>query len=217
MLIDNSLCSTGCAIGQTEVHFTWTKATQVEVLTHETGHLLHFRAWDGQNQTPNYSRNGDSGWHPHEYEWEEAAFYEGFATYVAAAAVYDTENSSVTPMIGGRNAESNNYSSPIPCATAGGYPETVTRAFWDLDDAANEAAHPSLQYSYADITNMDSADILEVLEDFSSGSGNRQRQESDLNGPNMLDFLYNGYPSYLNFWAFLGSIYHNCLESQDFD
>lgn len=121
----------------------------------------------------------------------------------------------MTPLIGGRNAELSSYVSPIPCATAGGYPETVTRAFWDLDDAANEAADSSVQYPYADVTNLSSADILDVMTLFPSGSANRQRQESDLNGPNMLDYLYQAYPSHLDFWQYISSYYHNCLESQD--
>jgi hypothetical protein len=225
LLVGTAGCSTGCANSETEGEFTWTKANQPEVVMHELGHIYHFRAFDGQMSAHSYDLFPDGpGWGVWTSEWQKAAFLEGWATYFAAVAYYDPNSSSVTPIFGTYNIESNVYGSFAGSCSSGAYRiGNVVRAFWDMDDTINEASHSSNPNSEADQVSWATIDLLRTLEDFSAGTANRRRQESgtggdptdpygDLNGVNMRDFIWNGGFTTATSQTLLE---HNCLENQD--
>lgn len=207
-------CSTGCANSQTELEFTWAKANQPEVVMHEMGHLYHFRAFDGEMASHNYSMPpGDGSWGQWSLEYEKVTFLEGWATYFAAVGYYDPNSLTVTPILGSSNIESNQYGGSFgTCATGRNRVGNVIRGLWDMDDALNEASHSSNPNTEPDYVSWASVDLLRTLEDYQSGTSNRRRAESDNDGVNMRDFVAVG--------AFTTNtsktlLEHNCLEGQD--
>lgn len=210
--IYDTACGGGCAVGQSETRFTWTKAQQPEVLTHEAGHIMFYREWDGEAGGNNTTKNDPSGtWSPWSDEYEEVTLVEGSATYIGVVAYYDPENSNVVPIFGGNDTERNVFQG-VSCSNAYTRVGTAVRGLWDIDDVVNESADATVTSGYADATDLPSWFILGVLSNFPSGTGNRQRGESDDNGPNMRDYAVN---AGLGITSSRSLIHHNCLELQD--
>jgi hypothetical protein len=212
--IDDSLCSTGCVYSDEFMDLTWAKANQPEVVMHELGHLYHRRAWANELEGPNYTyMDPGGGWNQFTEEHEEATFIEGWATYFAAVGYYNPNATTVTPMFGLYNIESNQYGGQFgSCASGFRRIGNVIRSLWDLDDWINEPAHATNPNGVADDTSVSSTSLYLVLESFLSGTTNRRREESDVDGPNMRDYLtVGGFTTSQR----LTALEHNCLEDQD--
>lgn len=207
--LSESACGTGCAYSATRVDFTWIKGQQAEVLVHEAGHMIHFRAWENEMGPSNDAKNNAGGWSQTSDEYEELTFTEGWATYVGVVAFWNPQNSSVVPDFGGFSAETNSVTN---CAAQSSRVQAVIRGFWDVDDINNEAAHASVTSGYADATSLTTASIYTNLFAFASGTSDRQRQENDLNGPNAEDYVANAGYTTTQRRSFID---HNCLEGQD--
>jgi hypothetical protein len=92
----------------------------------------------------------------------------------------------------------------------------VAKAFWDMDDITNEGAlHPAA-------TGADDNDawyphsMIQAYSQSPSGTGNRQKNESDADGVNIRDHHAN-----TNAWFFSSAtqftsmLDHNCIQSRD--
>ena len=140
------------------------------------------------------------------HEQESAATTEGFAAYVGAVAWYDPQNSSVVPFYGGANIETATLSQAT-CSENIDLPSQVAKAFWDADDANNEAGTRAVADD--DISSLNTLWIMQQWDDFADGTSNRQDRESDADGVNVRDYL---------FYAAVSSetlLEHNCLVDQD--
>jgi hypothetical protein len=207
--IYTNACSGGCANIAT-IWATWTKATQPEVMTHEMGHVMQFRAVDNELGGNDTNKNDPSGsWGMWSDEHEEVTLVEGFATYVGVVSYYDPQVSAVVPIFGGSNVETNSFTN---CSTSHVFVGSVIRGLWDIDDINNESAHASVDSGYADATSIATPLLMTYWTYFPSGTGNRQRQESDVDGPNIRDYAVN---SGLTTTGTRSLIDHNCLEGQD--
>jgi hypothetical protein len=188
------------------------------VAAHEFGHVLHRHSWGGSFGA-NYDYGDDSeGWHSWtSAEWQEATFIEGFAEFVSASAFFGPSASAPKYRGNSMSDAPNGGADPVCVVTTlpgGTGPErnegNVARYFWDLFDSVNDDA-------YVDSLALSSSMIFTKLYSFPSGTANRQRSESDTDGPNAKDYyyhlLYTGSPLY----GSVDNVYSNCLEDCDWN
>lgn len=96
----------------------------------------------------------------------------------------------------------------------------AARAFWDLDDNANEAGILNCgSTSDNDVSNLSSTSLVLFWQQFLEGTSNRKNLEWDhlnggnRNGTNLWDFIANA-PSPERAGATQTMMCHNCMESQ---
>lgn len=175
---------------------------------HELGHSLHKQRLDRNNLV------GDCVNTPHTMTLENnegCVTKEGFANFVYAASLWNDDDVDSVPRARGYSLERArpNFS---PCSYNSGRSLAVTRAFWDLADANNEAS--VFPGSGDDSDNKSEVNIVMRWDSFDNGTANRKDHEGDPDGVNMRDYYWN------NTWYFGGGIYdtllsHNCLQWQD--
>jgi hypothetical protein len=139
---------------------------------------------------------------------------------VAAVSWWDPENTASAPVIDGFAVEAALPTNGTSCAGNRAIPGQVTRGFWDLDDANNEAGSPTPvgNDNDNDTRNYTSVALINNWDNFPSGTADRQDSENDANGVNIWDYTWNswntggGWGSFENYETL---VYHNCLDSQD--
>lgn len=201
-------CPWACSENRTDIYIPTSLAEDGHRAAHEVGHALHMREFGQDVLRNDCSLNGE-GWDMTSTENESCATAEGFATYVGAVAWYDPDNESTVPFANGYNLErAKPYSAT--CSMNAGMPLQVTKTFWDLDDANNETGS-GITSGADDLFTFPSKAFLDYWDRFQDGTGNRQDEESDVDGVNMRDYKYNGA------WYIEEMLEHNCLQSQDDD
>ncbi len=199
-------------------------AFMAQLVPHELGHVVMGNEFglDPVDFVGDYTKGGGaSEWNPTSDEYDGVAVAEGWANYVAAVSWWDPENTGADPfdydfsIVGDDKWVWIEDAAPWEAGSCGlnrGVPLQVTKAFWDLDDAHNEAATaPGTSYDTQDLS---TTDIAAAWSDFASGTGNHQTQEITVNenGDNIWDFWYR-LPSGSNQTNFA---VHNCVQSQQY-
>lgn len=176
--------------------------------THELGHIVQATQFgvDPLDIIPDYGADG--GWTSITTEFDSAATTEGWANYVAAVAWWDPANSNSLPFVNTRAVETAAPWQQAQCADNRGLPLQVAKAFWDLDDANNEA--PVAPAAYEDNSNLETLDISAAWGNFQPGTANRQYNEIGVHRVNVWDYHVNsGIVSNLY-------LFHNCIQSQQY-
>ena len=198
-------CPTACAPSRNEIIIPAGLAEEGFRTAHEMGHILHMSEFGQDVLRTDYSAGG-GGWTLTSQENDSAAVAEGFATYVAAVAWWDPNNSGSDPEGFGEN-----YETAAPeygaCASNRGVALQVARAFWDLDDTNNEAGAGAAA-GEDDSTSMSSLSITAGWANFAVGTANRENYETGVHGVNAYDFDFNLNVNDETFFD------HNCIGSQ---
>jgi hypothetical protein len=200
------------AIDQTTFEVASDRATMAQSVTHELGHVLHMQQYDLNGLSSDCSLNG-SGHTLTDPEFESCATAEGFAGYVAAVSLWDPENDLSAPSRFGFDFVDATPFDAV-CANNSGIEGQVVKAFWDLDDDTSEpAVAPSTR---DDEKNSNTLDIAERWAVFPAGTGNREKEESDVDGPNNWDYHINSNTWWSNLEGTRHTLMgHNCLGTQD--
>lgn len=188
------------------------------IAAHEFGHVLHRHSQDGVAQH-NYDWGDYSeGWHSWtSAEWEETVLHEGIANFVSTSSfygpgasdpMYHSYHVSEAPNGGGDPVcvESHFPDGSPPERNEGNY----TRYMWDIFDSVNDDA-------WTDSLNLSSSTVFAKYYLFPSGTSNRQRSESDYDGPNVWDYYYHMYYSGSPTYNSVNQVYSNCLEDSDWN
>ena len=187
------------------------RALMAQSSTHEMGHVLQMQLFN-QNYLRNNCNLGGSTHSLTSEEYESCATTEGWAGYVAAVSLWNPNNTGSRPSRWGLDFENATPFSST-CSDNGSYELQVIRAFWDLDDANNEAA--SSPAAIDDLYNSSSTFIASGWGQFANGTGNRDDYESGNDGVNVWDYYYNNSSRFGNATnARHTLLYHNCLSSQ---
>jgi hypothetical protein len=209
-------CPTACAVDRTTIRVptdTSTGALHGDRVTHELGHVFQMREF-GQDFLTNDCTRGTSppvnNWSVASTEFNSCATTEGWASYVAAASWYDSENAGTIPLYANTNLESATMlGGASTCATADDFPGQAAKAFWDMDDVNNESG-VSPAAGQDDGNDLTRDFLLNQWDDFPNGTANRDDGESDVDGVNLWDYRFN---------APIGDeetfIQHNCEQNQD--
>jgi hypothetical protein len=204
-------CPTACAPSATRLLFPTGLADEGFRVAHELGHTVHMHEFNRSTIRDDLSLNG-AGWGLTSQENDSGAVAEGWATYVAAASWWDPNNSGSAPSGFGVTYETatptvNDCSATQPAGGGNrGIPLQVARAFWDLDDANNEAAVAPA--TVADAASLTTTSISAGWANFADGTGNRQDFESGAHGVNAFDYDFNNNVNDNTLFS------HNCIQSQ---
>lgn len=202
-------CDTACAEDRTAIYIPDTLADDGDRATHEMGHVFQMREFGQDYLRDDCSLNGD-GWSVTGEEYDSCSTTEGFASYVGIASWYDPNHASSAPFYSGFDAERATPQSATASVNAG-IALQVTKAFWDYDDAPADTG-TGCGAGYDDTSNSGTTWLLNNWDVFSSGTADRKDYESGSNGVNMWDYDVNtGLASTTTF------IYHNCLDSQEYN
>ncbi|WP_144391853.1 hypothetical protein [Pleionea sediminis] len=208
---DPNGCGSSRAISQTVFDIDDdSSVTSGKVAPHELGHVLQMQLFNQNKLRDDCSRNG-SGHGMTTIEWESCATTEGWANYVAAVSWYNPGNSASSPVGWGVNFET---ASPVftnSCTNTAHTELAVARAFWDLDDANNEAGVTPA--SGDDEKNSSTTFIANGWKRFDNGTGNGDDYESGRDGVNVRDYYRNN-SGYFSGQFFETLVEHNCLEAQ---
>ncbi len=205
-----------CLPGDSQGTFLHNGAINGRLLGHELGHALHMQLFEQDSLYTDYTLSGE-GWGPVTVEHQRAATAEGWAVYTAAVQWWDPGNSLSNPFSFGYLLEEARPFDTSSCssATNAGLALQVAKAFWDLDDANNEAAVAPA--AYADTMTVSSQVLAQKWDLFPDGTDNRQDREmtkvgllwfADPDGVNMVDY---GYVAGISHQQVRG---HNCLYGQ---
>lgn len=204
-------CSTGCAVSQTLAKMPRVRFDEGVRVAHELGHVLQMQQFEQNSLPSNNCWRGEIGqassnWWMGSVEYYGCATTEGWASYVAGASWWNPEDTGSIPVYHGVDFEDATLLG-ADCAQSSRVPGQVAKAFWDLDDANNEAGtRPTAD---DDVTNVDTLWIVEGWDVFDDGPANRQDQEADRNaGINAYDYDFNRNVNDQTFFK------HNCLGSQ---
>lgn len=208
---DPNGCGSSRAISQTVFDIDDdSSVTSGKVAPHELGHVLQMQMFDRNGLRDDCSLNG-AGHSLTSIEYESCATTEGWANYVAAVSWYNPANSGSVPMGWGYNFETATPIHTSSCSNSGHTELQVAKAFWDLDDANNEAGvAPAVG---DDLKNSTSSFISTAWKQFPDGTGNGADQESDRDGVNAKDYFRNNQTRFSGAFeeTFLN---HNCLNHQ---
>lgn len=189
-------------------------ATNGRSPAHELGHLLHFVELGRDSLSFDYSLGGPT-WSRTQPEFESAAVMEGWADFVAVASWWDDSNTGSLPRVSGLQVESGTPVDTSACSNNSGLALQVTKGFWDVIDANNEAAVAPA--TWPDDYNTSAQMISDGWSRFGNGSANRQDEEpsaSDPNGRNLRDYYANN-STIFGVGFFTTLLNHNCTGSQD--
>lgn len=194
-------CPTACAPSGTSILVPTGLADEGFRMAHEMGHVVQQQEF---NQVGLRDDVG-GGWTPTSVENDSGAVTEGWATYVAAVAWWDPNNSGSSPSGFGQN-----YETAAPwsatCANNRGIVLQSARAFWDLDDANNEVAAGS--GAGDDTISYTTSFISSGWDNFANGEANRQDFENNVHGVNAYDYDFNQNVNDETFFD------HNCIGGQ---
>lgn len=208
-------CPLGCNTSRTNIQLQDDHTTDGFLVTHELGHVIQKQIFTQDSLRNDCSKSGDN-WSMTSDEYDSCASQEGLATYAGLAAWYDGGVENTNPIIWGRNFESAvpHYST---CGANRGVVLQVAKAFWDMDDITNEAAAPPAATGADDNDAWYPHSIVQAYSQFPSGTGNRQKNESDADGVNIRDYHANTNSAWFFSSAtqFISMLDHNCLQSQD--
>jgi hypothetical protein len=146
-------------------------------------------------------------------EAESCVTTEGFANYAGAVAWWSPSNASSNPQCWGTSFET---AAPNlgTCSDNTQIELQAAKAFWDLDDANNEAGSGAATGD-DDLRDESSTTIMNGWDRFPNGTANREDFENDNDGVNVRDYFGN------NSAVFTGSSFaetlldHNCVQSMD--
>lgn len=198
-------CSTGLAWDRTNFCMPQDRGDDGDVVTHEVGHVVNMQVFE--QDALNCQKNG--AWNMvSSVGFDSGATCEGFASYVAGAAWYNSNNTAVQPFFFGADLEDEALLPGVTCDDHRDIPLQVAKAFWDLVDWNNE---PGTRAGVADDDTemVASPNVFLWLDYFPDGTANRQDRESDSDGVNMYDYSFRagGREETL--------LEHNCLADQD--
>ena len=188
-------------------------ATNGRSPAHELGHLLHFIELGRDGLAFDYSLNGAS-WGRTVAEFESAAVMEGWADFVSVASWWDDQDVTSLPRVANLQVEA---AQPFnaTCSANSGLPLQVTKGFWDLIDANNEAAVAPA--NRADTFDTSPRAVSDGWARFGDGTGNRDDNEpsgGDSDGRNLRDYFHNN-KSVFGSGFFTSLMNHNCTGTQD--
>jgi hypothetical protein len=194
----------GCTGDRATVLEAFQGADDCGVASHEMGHVLQMREFVPQDKLRSDCSEG--GWDPTEETTDSCATSEGWAMYVSAVSWFDPEETSDTTSLGD-DLEKAAIDAPS-CSVASGMPIQVAKAFWDMDDAANESGVGTTAGD-DDSSDLATRFLLNQWDDFPDGLVNRADFETGEDGVNIWDYRFN---------APIGDeetfIDHNCLRAQ---
>jgi hypothetical protein len=201
---------------------------------HELGHYMVAQAAREAGSTriggtPDCS-NGGNGYTKTSIEWQSCAVSEGWAEYVFAASFWSPSNMGSWPVVGDSSVGLFEFEQATPSTATLSPVQPLTnnawmigqaaRAFWDLDDSANEAGISNCgSTNDNDVSNLASTSLMFIWQQFQSGTANRKIDEWDVanggnqNGTNLWDVIAN-MPASDQAGATQTMMYHNCTETQ---
>ena len=194
-------CPTACAPSRSSILVPTGLGDEGFRLAHEMGHIVQQHEFNQDGLRDDVG----GGWTPTSVENDSGAVTEGWATYVGAVAWWDPNNSGSSPSGFGYNYETASPWSGT-CANNRGLPLQSAKAFWDLDDANNEAAAGS--GAGGDTISYNTASLSAGWDNFADGTSNRQDFENNVHGVNAYDYDFN---SNVNDETLFD---HNCIGSQ---
>jgi hypothetical protein len=202
-------CPTGAAITRTEFCIPSTLGAEGDRVAHEMGHVVQMQMFN-QDDLRDVLVGGSWDMGSTSFETESGATTEGWAAYVGAVAWFDPQTTGVAPMYGGQNIETAAPANAT-CGSNRTLPVQAAKAFWDLDDANNEAGTRAVADD--DLDSKTSTSMALQWDEFGDGTGNRQDFESGDDGVNLRDYLFRvddatGAETMLE---------HNCLQGQTDD
>ena len=198
-----------CALSREVFQVSATRGDDAQSTTHELGHVFQMQEF---NQDDLRDVCGSS----HSFtsiEAESCVTTEGFANYAGAVAWWSPANTGSSPQRWGTNFET---ATPFfgSCASNTQVELQATKAFWDLDDANNEAGAGAAAGD-DDLRNESSTGIMNGWDRFADGTGNRQDFENDDDGVNVRDYWGNNSAVFTGASFFETLLRHNCLETMD--
>lgn len=186
-----------------------TRGDDAQSAAHEMGHVAQMQQFGQDNLR---DACGDS----HSFtsiEAESCVTTEGFANYAGAVAWYDPDTLNTDPQRWGTSFETA-APNKATCADNTEIELQAAKAFWDLDDATNEAGVAPAAGSN-DLRNDSSTFIMDGWDVFADGTSNRQDYENDNDGVNVRDYRANNSSRFTGTGFDETILNHNCLQSMD--
>lgn len=209
MEVPSSECANSCAVSRGLLRIAASDDTDGIVPPHELGHVLQMHLFEQDTLVDDCSLNG-GGWSATSVEYQSCATTEGWAEYVAIGSWYNAASTSANPVASGTNMETASLINSDPPTNAW-VPGQVTKAFWDLDDANNEAGVADCDGVGGiddDGNNWGTSLIAGGWDSFPDGTANRQDREASVHGVNARDYDFNYDVPDETF------LHHNCLGTQ---
>lgn len=200
-------CATGLAWSRTDFCLPDGLGTDADRVTHEMGHVLQMQMFN-QDGLRDVILGGSWNMGTSSFETESGATTEGWAAYVGAVAWYEPNNASTVPFYSGVNIDDATLSQAT-CNNNITLPRQAAKAFWDLDDANNEAGTRA-GVADNDTSSQTTTWMARQWDEFTNGTGNRDDFENDNNGVNVRDYLFRAGNTHSE-----TLLAHNCLTGQD--
>jgi hypothetical protein len=206
-------CPTSCALDRQNFHINGTQGADGILTSHELGHVIQMQRFNQDSLRDDLSKGGSNGWDLTSDEYDSGATTEGFASYVGLVSWYEPNRVDTVPIGWGLNFDA---AAPnrATCSDNRGIPLQVARAFWDVDDW-NDEDGAGVTSGWNDRLHYRTEDVIIGWDFFADGSGNRQKNESGVNGVNMRDYYENTRGWFTAAGYFETFIRHNCLQDQE--
>lgn len=204
----SGICTSGCALGFYSIGIPSTRGKDGDLTPHEVGHVIQMQEFNQGTLRNDCSNDGD-GWSITSDEYDSCATTEGFASYVAAASLWNATTPNADPRFSGFDIE---LATPVSGTRANnrGVPGQVARAFWDLDDETDEnSVSPCSGDDDHAISAVSATWLAQQWDDFPDGTGDGDDFESGIHGVNMKDYQGNAGTNTQT------TLDHNCLNDQD--
>jgi hypothetical protein len=189
---DNDQCDRACAVSRTAVRLPLDGDVFLDGdrVAHEMGHVFQMSEF-GRDDLRDVCTGSDNNWDiASPAASDSCATTEGFASYVGALAWYLPTVATVQPRYAGRDMETSTHIDQGSCAGNRRIPGQVAKGFWDLDDVNNElGTGPS--FGYDDVSNSLTQTVLNNWDTFPPGTANHEDFESDADGVNQWDYVWN--------------------------